>query len=244
MTIASNPSSDRGSGGRPLFSDTPRRVAPDSGAGARPNEEIQPSEPIDEVDVVDQADADAVDAAFAAADARVKRGSDDLPGASAGPGGGTVVDDDPSLESELESTLVTLESVTAERDEYLDLARRVQAEFENYKRRVSAQREDEAGRQAESLVGELLPVLDACEAALSHGVEEVAPIQSMLEGTLAKLGLTKVHESGAPFDPNVHEAVLSEPGDDDAEPSVAEVLRTGYSWKGRVLRPAMVKVRG
>lgn len=229
------PPSESGSGSGPLFSDTPR-----AGAGSSAHDEIQPTEPIAEVDVLDQADADAVDAAFAAAEA-----SSGSTGHSVGaPGRGPATGGDPSLESVLESTLADLEAVTAERDEYLDLARRVQAEFENYKRRVTAQREDEAGRQAESLVSELLPVLDACEAALSHGVEDVAPIHSMLEGTLAKLGLAKVHDVDAPFDPSVHEAVLSEPGDGDAEPSVAEVLRTGYSWKGRVLRPAMVKVRG
>lgn len=152
------------------------------------------------------------------------------------------LDDVSSLESMFESTLADLERVTAERDEYLDLARRVQAEFENYKRRVTAQRADEAGKQAEAVVAELLPVLDAGEAAISHGVEDVVPVHNMLEQTLVKLGLTKVDEIDAPFDPNVHEAVMSEPG--DGVPSVAEVLRTGYSWKGRVVRPAMVKVRG
>ena len=234
MTSTADPASSAGgSGSGPLFSDTPRRP------GTVDHDEILPSEPI-EVDVVDQADADAVDAAFEAADAKAVRGGDSPSSRSATgiPGG------DASLESVFESTLADLESVTRERDEYLDLARRVQAEFENYKRRVTAQREDEAGRQAEALIGELLPVLDACEAAIGHGVSDVAPIHSMLEGILVKLGLTKVHEAEVPFDPSVHEAVLSEPGDDDAEPTVAEVLRTGYSWKGRVLRPAMVKVRG
>lgn len=242
MTTSASPgSTGSGSGSGPLFSDTPRR-----GAGAGPSapdaghDEIEPSVPIDEVDVVDQADADAVEAAFAAAGTRVVEDG----GSGSGRRAAHATSGDASLESELESTLVALEKVTLERDEYLDLARRVQAEFENYKRRVTAQREDEAGRQAEALVGELLPVLDACEAALSHGVEDVMPIHTMLEGTLVKLGLTKVHEVDAPFDPSVHEAVLSEPGDGDAELAVAEVLRTGYSWKGRVLRPAMVKVRG
>ncbi len=59
---------------------------------------------------------------------------------------------------------------------------------------------------------------------------------------LEKQGLTKVAPEGAPFDPNHHEAVAHEPGEGD--PVVAEVLRPGYVWKGRVLRPAMVRVRG
>jgi molecular chaperone GrpE len=150
-----------------------------------------------------------------------------------------------SLESELETTLGSLEKVIAERDEYLDLVRRVQADFENYKRRVESQRVEQTERAAESLVAELLPVLDACEAAAGHGSEEVAPIQQMLVNTLSKLGLEPLGETGVAFDPHVHDAVLSEPGDDeDQGPIVAEVLRTGYSWKQRVLRPAMVKVRG
>jgi molecular chaperone GrpE len=150
-----------------------------------------------------------------------------------------------SLEAELETTLGSLEKVIAERDEYLDLVRRVQADFENYKRRVEAQRAEQIERAAESLVAELLPVLDACEAAAGHGSEEVLPIQHMLVNTLAKLGLEPLGDSGGAFDPHFHDAVLSEPGDDDNEaPIVSEVLRTGYSWKQRVLRPAMVKVKG
>ena len=132
--------------------------------------------------------------------------------------------------------------VVAERDEYLDLARRVQAEFENYKRRVDSQRVEQMARAAEQLVVELLPVLDACEAAIAHGATDVEPIWASLVNTLTKLGLTAIDEVEVPFDPNVHEAVMSEPG--DGEHVVAGVLRTGFAWNGRVVRPAMVKVRG
>jgi molecular chaperone GrpE len=130
----------------------------------------------------------------------------------------------------------------AERDEYLDHLRRLQAEFENFKRRVDAQSEDVRDRAAIGLVRELLPVLDACDAAVSHGNDEVAPIRTQLLQTLEKQGLQPVGEEGVPFDPNVHEAVMHEEG--EGESVVAEVMRTGYLWRNNVVRAAMVKVRG
>ncbi len=150
-----------------------------------------------------------------------------------------------SCEEALEDAVASLERVTVERDDYLDLARRVQAEFENYRKRVDAQRADQTARAAESLVVELLPVLDGCEAAVAHGSADVEPIHNSLVALLSRQGLEKVDEVGVPFDPNQHEAVLSEPADDEQEgPMVAEVMRSGYQWNGRVVRPAMVKVRG
>lgn len=146
------------------------------------------------------------------------------------------------LEGDLVEMVEVAEQIAAERDEYLDLARRVQAEFENYKRRVEQQRVEQRERAAEHLVSELLPVLDAGEAAAGQGMGDVVPIHAQLLGTLEKLGLSRVVEIDVDFDPNVHEAVLHEEG--DGEPVVAEVLRTGYLWNSRVLRPAMVKVRG
>lgn len=130
-----------------------------------------------------------------------------------------------------------------ERDEYLDLARRVQADFENYKRRVEVQRVEQRERAAESLAAELLPVLDAGEAASAQGLDDATALYTQLLGTLEKHGLKKVDSSGVDFDPNVHEAVIHEEGDSDS-PVVEEVLRTGYLWNSRVIRPAMVKVRG
>jgi len=150
-----------------------------------------------------------------------------------------------SCEEALEDALGSLERVTAERDEYLAVAQRLQADFENYKRRIDAQRAEQTARAAEALVEELLPVLDGCEAALAHGAEDVAPIWSSLFGTLEKRGLTKVDAVEVVFDPNLHEAVLTEAGDGiDGQAAVAEIMRAGYQWNGRVIRPAMVKVRG
>ena len=133
--------------------------------------------------------------------------------------------------------------IAAERDEYLDLARRVQADFENYKRRVDLQKAEQRERAAESLARELLPVLDAGEAAASQGMDDAAALYGQLLTTLEKQGLARVADAEVTFDPNIHEAVMHEEGD-GGESVVAEVLRTGYLWNDRVLRPAMVKVRG
>lgn len=150
--------------------------------------------------------------------------------------------DDP-IEGDLVEAVQVAEAIAAERDEYLDLARRVQADFENYKRRVDTQQVELRERAAESLARELLPVLDAGEAAIAQGMDDVAPLYTQLLSTLEKQGLSKVADADVEFDPNVHEAVMHEAGD-DGESVVVEVMRTGYLWNSRVLRPAMVKVRG
>jgi len=136
-----------------------------------------------------------------------------------------------------------ISALAAERDQFKDIALRLQADFENYRKRVTSQAADEAHRATARLVDELLPVLDACEAAFAHGVEGVEPIWSALIGTLQKQGLEAMDLQGKPFDPTEADAVLHEEGD-SGEAIVAEVMRTGYRWKGRVLRPAMVKVKG
>ncbi|MEZ5202945.1 MAG: nucleotide exchange factor GrpE [Acidimicrobiales bacterium] len=145
----------------------------------------------------------------------------------------------------VEELVELLEATTAERDEYLDLARRTQAEFENYRKRVANQAADDISRATAGLVEQLLPVLDACDGAISHGAAEVEPIFAALLQTLEKQGLARVDPVGEAFDPNLHEAVMHEPAEDGDEGTVvSDVMRPGYSWKGLVVRPAMVKVRG
>ncbi len=136
-----------------------------------------------------------------------------------------------------------IDTLLAERDEFKDIALRLQADFENYKKRVATTQSDEVDRASGKVVEALLPVLDACEAAFSHGVEGVEPVWSSLIGALQKQGLEALDLLDKPFDPALAEAVASEPGD-GSEPVVVEVMRTGYRWKGKVLRAAMVKVRG
>jgi len=162
------------------------------------------------------------------------------PGAEAAPSG--PVD---RSGSSVEELIADLERTTSERDDYLDSLRRNQADFENYRKRVAKQAGDDAVRAAESLVEKLLTVLDACDAAIQHGATEVEPVFAALLGVLEKEGLGRLAPAGETFDPNLHEAVLHEPGGlSDDGTVVSEVLRTGYTWKGRVVRPAMVKVRG
>jgi molecular chaperone GrpE len=132
--------------------------------------------------------------------------------------------------------------LAAERDEYLDALRRVKAEFDNFRKRTDKEREADIDKRVGAVVADLLPVLDACDAAIAHGDEGVAQIRNLLFDLLSKSGLEIDDPAGKPFDPNIHDAVLQEPGDGETD-TVIEVLRSGYSWRGRVIRPAMVKVR-
>ena len=145
-------------------------------------------------------------------------------------------------EFSVESLLDDLERVTKERDGYLDDTRRIAAEFANFRRQNDKRQVEVIEQAGASLAERLLPVLDACDGALAHGAADVEPIYNMLIATLEKSGLSVLRPLGEPFDPNRHEAVIHEEGDGDG-PHVAEVLRTGYVWNGRVLRPALVKVR-
>ena len=138
-----------------------------------------------------------------------------------------------------------LSQAQAERDEYRDALIRLQADFENYKKRMLKQQTEHLERAATALVEKLLPVLDTADLALAHGGgEDLKQLTGSLVGALEKEGLERIADEGAPFDPTLHDAVAHEPGDGDGEQVVVEVLRAGYRWKGRVLRPAMVKVRG
>jgi len=157
--------------------------------------------------------------------------------------------DDPRIEVEADPAAAQVEAdldaaaLAKQRDDYLDALRRVQADFENYKKRMVRQQTEHLERAAEQLVTKLLPVFDTVDLAIAHGGgEEVQQIWSLLFDTLEKEGLERIDPLGKPFDPNEHEAVMHEPG--EGGPEVVDVMRAGYRWKGRVLRPAMVKVKG
>jgi molecular chaperone GrpE len=148
-------------------------------------------------------------------------------------------------ESQVEEDLDELSALAKERDEYLDALRRLQADFENYKKRMIKQQTENLERAHEGLVEKLLPVLDTMDLAIAHGGgEDVKQLWGALNDALTKQGLERIDPIDEPFDPTLHDAVAHEPGDDDGGPRVAEVMRAGYRWKGRVLRPAMVKVKG
>lgn len=136
-----------------------------------------------------------------------------------------------------------------ERNDYLGSLRRLQADFENYRKRALRDQDSAAERAGEKVITRLLPVLDTFELALSHESDPdnspVAKLHDQLLTALESEGLSRVAPLDQPFDPAAAEAVIHEEGDDDnAGPTVIEVLRAGYLWKGRVVRAAMVKVKG
>ena len=141
--------------------------------------------------------------------------------------------------------------IERQRDDYLEALQRLQAEFENYRKRVARTSDDAVSRATGDLVVKLLPVLDAFDLAQAHfasALSEEALALSQARGllldTLAKDGLQRIDEVNVVFDPQVHDAVAHVEGDGDGEQVIDEVLRAGYRWKGGVLRPAMVKVKG
>lgn len=138
-----------------------------------------------------------------------------------------------------------LSEALAERDDYRDALVRLQADFENYKKRMLKQQTEYLERAAGQLVDKLLPVLDAADLAMAHGGgEDIKQVTGALLSALEKEGLERIAGEGSAFDPTLHDAVVHEPAEEGGEQIVTEVLRAGYKWKGRVLRPAMVKVRG
>jgi molecular chaperone GrpE len=137
----------------------------------------------------------------------------------------------------------------AERDGYLDLAQRVQADFENYRKRSVRDQERLVAHAHERLVRELLPILDdlerALEAAERHEeaqlVEGVKLVEQALRSALRKEGLLEIETDGQ-FDPHVHEALLAQPSDDAESGAVLDVVQRGYRLGDKVVRPARVIV--
>lgn len=183
--------------------------------------------------------------------------ADDLAAAVAGLGDDAVPRSDTDAPAE-----DPLKVALAQRDEYLDSLRRLQAEFENYRKRVTSQQAEQSARAASLLVDKLLPVLDTLDLAVQHlgdvdSADGKALVASgnQLHAVLAKEGLERIDPLAEVFDPTAHEAVGHVPADDGnsgdedddgplPKPVVAQVMRPGYRWKGAVLRPAMVTVRG
>ncbi|MGC8794064.1 MAG: nucleotide exchange factor GrpE, partial [Bryobacteraceae bacterium] len=135
-----------------------------------------------------------------------------------------------------------------ERDEYYDLLLRRSAEFENYRKRVERERRELLELAAMDAVRELLPILDDFERALkaettdreyARGIELI--YQRLME-TLKKIGLEPITSRGEKFDPHQHEAVEATPSEEFEDHTVIEEYRRGYNFRGRLLRPAMVKV--
>lgn len=162
--------------------------------------------------------------------------------------GDQTFDPDTASAEELQTELAV---VGAQRDEYLDHLQRERAEFDNFRKRNARERLEAMDRGVQSVVTELLGVLDNFGHVLAAAEESpdqalakgAAMVQQELIGVLGRFGLEDVPGEGTPFDPQWHEAMMQVQAEDDtAEPTVAQVLRPGYRFKGRVLRPASVSV--
>jgi molecular chaperone GrpE len=151
-----------------------------------------------------------------------------------------------------EAPLDPVAEAVRERDEYLDHLRRERAEFENFRRRSARERAEALERGAEQLATNLLGVLDnfgfvlaaaedSADEQLSKGARMV---YAELMDVLGKAGLEQITGEGEPFDPAHHEAMMQVEADEPVDaPTVAQVLRPGYRFKDRVLRPASVSVK-
>ncbi len=159
-------------------------------------------------------------------------------------------DPEVSVEEEPEVSLQDLEKVRAESAAHLEDLQRLKAEFENYRKRVLKEQTRIVEAATQPLVARLLEVLDDFELALGHAGDQPDEARGFTRGVemvFAKLadilraeGVERIEAEGKPFDPELHEALLQ--GDGEGEPFVEDVLRTGYTMKGRVIRPAGVKV--
>ena len=155
-----------------------------------------------------------------------------------------------------------LGDVERERDEYLELAKRTKADFENYRKRVASEAASAEKRGRAELARALLPVLDNLDRALEHQAdrpqaddrvrggtsaaesfaEGVRLVREELAGVLHRNGVESYEPQGEPFDPHLHEAMMARPASAEEEGNVVEVLEKGYQLEGQILRPARVIV--
>jgi len=143
----------------------------------------------------------------------------------------------------------TLSAVAAERDGYLELAQRTQAEFDNYRRRAARDAAAAGARAKAALVRELLPVVDNLERALASGSQDEAGlaggvrlVHAEVMGVLRRSGIEAFEPSGEAFDPTLHEALSTRAGEGEAPGTVLDVVEKGYRLNETVLRPARVVV--
>jgi len=153
-----------------------------------------------------------------------------------------------ALERELERLSERLGAAEVQREEYLNDAKRVAAEFDNYRKRAARDQESLVTRAHERLVKELLPVLDDLERALEAAAEHeeakleegVRLVERQLRAVLEREGLVEIDTDGT-FDPHVHEALLTQPSQAQ-DGSILQVIQKGYRLGDRVVRPARVVI--
>jgi molecular chaperone GrpE len=179
-----------------------------------------------------------------------------VPGASAPGDGAPRSDDAPACEpahgdaTEIEGDLDELVETAAQRDEYLALAQRTQADFENYRKRVARDASNAQARGVAGLAKELLPALDNLDRALDAAAEDdpllegVRLVRSELAAGLARAGIESFSPIGEAFDPALHEAMatIEQPVDGPASGTVVEVYQPGYRLGANMIRPARVVV--
>lgn len=154
-------------------------------------------------------------------------------------------EDSGTSEEELTALAEELESVRRERDEYLDSLRRLKAEFENSRKRQERERSRILETASERVIVELLPILDNFDRALEHEGdirEGVRATRDQLSEVLGGEGLSSVDSDGARFDPNLHEAVMSQPSEEHEEGTVIQTFQRGYVLNGKSIRAAKVVV--
>jgi molecular chaperone GrpE len=149
---------------------------------------------------------------------------------------------------EIEEDLDELVKVSVERDKYLALAQRTQADFENYRKRIARESALAQERGVVKLARELLPALDNLDRALDAAAQDdpllqgVRIVRSELVDALARLGIESFSPVGEIFDPSLHEAVVHQPVDGAPSGTVAEVYQPGYRLGEQIIRPARVVV--
>jgi molecular chaperone GrpE len=171
------------------------------------------------------------------------------PSEAAVPAGASAAPDPPTAVAEASLT-EQVQKLLAEKQELMNTLVRRQADFENYRKRVEKERQQDRHRGVEHLVEKLLPVLDAFDRALA-AEDDPAYVEyrkgfeltrRQLWEALAKQGLERIETAGKKFDPNLHHAIERVETTEQADDSVVDELQSGYTFHGRVLRPAMVRV--
>jgi len=155
-----------------------------------------------------------------------------------------------AIKQDLAKLEKTLEEERKRNEEYLTSLRYLQADFENYRKRVDREIRELEEFSTLGLVRKLIPVLDDLDLAVASAtkaedkglLEGVKMVQKNLGSALESEGLQRIMAVGKPFDPSAHEAVDKAQGKDNSEDMVVEEMRKGYTFKGKVLRPSAVKV--
>jgi molecular chaperone GrpE len=157
-------------------------------------------------------------------------------------------EDQPSADREQAAAVSDLEKLRAERDVLVDRLARMQAEFDNARKRAAKEQQDYRDYALADTIKTLIPVLDSFDRALQSSPEKsefhvgVELIHKQLQDALAKLGIQPIAAKGQQFDPRFHEAIEMVDTEDAKDNEVFDELQRGYKLKDRLLRPAMVRV--